>query len=654
MGRLLADLRRRSTVDHTDRALMLLIVVALAAATFLAIGRVGIEQSNRTVELIVDADDARQLATAVGVSFPTLLADLKMAGATAVAVREMTLEELVQVGRVIAFGHPQGTLLATTDGEVSSLIALGSALQSRLPKASLGVSTRTPALVLYDVSFDQIAKVPIELRPEDVAAARALSLRLVARPVNFAAASPEAIRAAVRQAAQAGARLIIFRDDEVVGYPLLLNVTAEALRRGDLLYGYVEIAAQKGDDQLSAKLASQMIRVHSITDADLQTITPDLAVARYLRAVRERNIRACYLRLLSRPQPDPLRANTDYLRRVAKAIEGAGFRIGPPGPFRSPEEWPPLHLRVLVLLALPAASVLLLRRLVPVGQRWAWLVLVAVTALGFALAYWRAHLVVPVSGLAAACIFPALGIIFALQWARQKATAGPHSNSLGLAFLALAGACAISFIGAMVIVGLFSRAGYLVGAGRFVGVKLSYLSPLLIVLLVVIGDLPGRVEPLSLWWTRLRLRVGEFLSRPVAVMEALAILIALGAVAFALMRSGNESAVAPSAIELKLRNALESLLIVRPRTKEFLIGYPALMLVIALALRGRRQWLPLLALLATMGQISLLNTFCHFHIPLLVSLLRTLHGFWIGALVGLVVVLVWQRLCVRRPRAEQT
>ena len=93
-----------------------------------------------------------------------------------------------------------------------------------------------------------------------------------------------------------------------------------------------------------------------------------------------------------------------------------------------------------------------------------------------------------------------------------------------------------------------------------------------------------------------------------------------------------------------MRSLLETILIARPRTKEFLIGHPALMLAVVLALRDRRTWLPLAALIGAIGQISLLNTFCHFHIPLYLSLLRSVHGVWIGAIIGVLVILLWRAL----------
>jgi hypothetical protein len=68
------------------------------------------------------------------------------------------------------------------------------------------------------------------------------------------------------------------------------------------------------------------------------------------------------------------------------------------------------------------------------------------------------------------------------------------------------------------------------------------------------------------------------------------------------------------------------------------------MLGVALALRGRRNWLPVVAVLAALGQASLLNTYCHFHTPLSVSVLRTFNGLWIGGMCGVVAILMWRWL----------
>ena len=332
------------------------------------------------------------------------------------------------------------------------------------------------------------------------------------------------------------------------------------------------------------------------------------------------------------------------------AIRAQGFRVGPPAPFSAPPGWPWRWLQAIVMLALPAALALLTRRFLPITAGWAWIVFAAALLGGLALGVLRSSLVVPLGGLAAACIFPALGPVLALQVARGPGRPFGAGQIVGRAVVGMVAVSLLTLVGGLVVVGLYSRVGYLAGVGQFRGVKVSYLVPLVLLLAAVVADLPGRVEPWSRWWTRARVRTAQFFSSPVTVVEALVIAAALGAVVVALMRSGNRPLVMPSGTELQVRDLLESLLVARPRTKEFLVGHPALMLAIALSLRGRRTWLPLLGLLAAVGQVSLLNSFCHLHTPLHVTALRSFHGLWAGALVGAAAVLAWWALCDRSRR----
>ncbi len=243
------------TVDRSDRFFAFLVIVGLAAAAFLAIGRVGIESRNRTVEIIVDGDDVRQLSMSAGLSSAETLNQLRTAGATALAVREVTVGELSTFGEVLALAMPGAVSLVSTDPTLLSSLAV--ALHGKLPKVEIGiVESQTPAIVLRGVTMDQLAKVPVMLRRDDLQAARAANLRVVARLMNFPGASPEAIAAAARTAKSAGAKLVVFREDQVLGWQDLLPEVASAFDRSGLLYGYVEIINQKGGDALASKLAA--------------------------------------------------------------------------------------------------------------------------------------------------------------------------------------------------------------------------------------------------------------------------------------------------------------------------------------------------------------------------------------------------------------
>lgn len=111
-------------------------------------------------------------------------------------------------------------------------------------------------------------------------------------------------------------------------------------------------------------------------------------------------------------------------------------------------------------------------------------------------------------------------------------------------------------------------------------------------------------------------------------------LVLLVMVAIMVARSGNDSGIGVSSIELKIRALLGKELYVRPRTKEFLVGYPAMILGIAYALRGRREWAAPLIVVGSVGLISVFNTFCHIHTPLEISLIRIFNGAVAGILVG--------------------
>jgi hypothetical protein len=59
--------------------------------------------------------------------------------------------------------------------------------------------------------------------------------------------------------------------------------------------------------------------------------------------------------------------------------------------------------------------------------------------------------------------------------------------------------------------------------------------------------------------------------------------------------------------------------------------------------RGRRRLAIPCFLVGVLGQVSLLNTFCHIHTPLVISLWRDILGLVIGIALGAGVFLVVER-----------
>lgn len=108
-------------------------------------------------------------------------------------------------------------------------------------------------------------------------------------------------------------------------------------------------------------------------------------------------------------------------------------------------------------------------------------------------------------------------------------------------------------------------------------------------------------------------------------------------IAMYIMRSGNFPILPVSSVERFFRDILETILGTRPRFKEFLIGHPFMIAGLIrwcrTASKGR-----LFIMFGILGQISILNTFAHYHTPLDVCVLRTIHGMWIGFLLSWVFI----------------
>ena len=180
-------------------------------------------------------------------------------------------------------------------------------------------------------------------------------------------------------------------------------------------------------------------------------------------------------------------------------------------------------------------------------------------------------------------------------------------------------------LGGLVIAGCFSTPLYMYRMSTFSGVKLSLLMPPALILLI---DLRKREHPEGL---------AQILTRPPLWGElALAGVIVLGALVMVL-RSGNYGFV--STAEILFRDWIEKILGARPRTKEFLIGYPALVCWYYLKRAGLwARWREVLRLAVTLAFTSAVNSFCHFHTPLSLTLLRGFNGWWTGLVFGCVIL----------------
>jgi len=659
--------------SRAEKALLGFIVIGLVGAFWTGWLRHNVEASNRKVEIILDGHDLVALSDAAGLPLTEVAGRLKRAGATCLAANEISLADLKARGDAAAASWGKNRLLF---GFVSSSLAakVKEALRQRLPGLQITSPLiqespfyqRMPAFLLVEGELTGVNETGLFLDPDQVEAARSGALRLAARIPNTVFSQPKAISYSLSSARKAGVELLIFEKEEVLGYDGLIPEVAGEMKREGLTYGWLELAEQYGEEEMRRQMWDQMLRVHGISEKEMQKMTRAQTLPRLVRAARERAIRGCYLRLFLRPQADLLAYNADYTAELVRGLRGAGLSVGQARPY--PSFRGPTWARFLILLGIAAGMTLLAGRLLPLRgyERLlffllSFIFLRAVQIGSYYLLGRNTALAGQAASLLAGLTFPTLGLLLAWQKMNgngsvQRPTLNADRSTLNVKLLLGAIGLTIevglfSLIGGLFIAGMLAQTRFLVGAEQFRGVKLLLVGPVFLLALALVCGLERPFSVRGEWRKQVSESLRAFVSQPVLVGEAILLLMALGAVGILLVRSGNAPSSLAPGMEQKVRELLESVLWARPRTKEFLLGHPALFLAALIWVIGgplsaglgsaRQKGIGALLLVAAIGQTSMVDTFCHLHTPLVFSIVRSLNGLWLGLVVGLVLLASW-------------
>ncbi len=623
-----------------QRTLWVLWVIGVVSAIFAAWLRWQVERQYRTVALVVDGNEVRTLQALTGRTMTEVLSELKKFGATGVAVSAKLLADWVQEGKVQVKGE---TLIASnpeTLFRIRSSIGRQFGVQLPEPKQeSIGWSLTLPSPNLL------IAPIFVGLDRELAEVANKIGLAVVARLPNPAGLTENGLQFWLDEVRSVNAFVIMFEGEEVFGYRTMLPTVAEAFKQTDCQVGILELVSQKGDKALAAMLPEKVVRVHSISARELVNFSQPELVDRFVRAVRERNIRLCYIRIPFHLKGDPLTVAQEYLSTLNQELEQKGFANGVPSPMPSPAL--PIWLWCLICLGAVTTGIAFICLFAPLSALQQWGLAIIGVLIGLALRLlqpiWAAKLV----ALGVAVVAPVLAIWFGMNQTLRSGSRWKRAT-MGIATcLAMTIACGLIEAAAM-----FDHRFWL-KISEFSGVKVSQLLPFLITIAIVFTQWMDTAE-LEI---RERYRIAQsnfqsLLETPVKWGQAIGLLVLLAAVAYWLVRTGNEPGLGVPMWELKLRAAIEDILGVRPRFKEFLIGHPMLVLSFFF-LTGTHleakigQWLTVPAVI---GLASMMNTFSHAHTPIAQSLLRTFHGIWLGVLIGVLLVLILKWFSAARDR----
>lgn len=654
-------------VTPRTRYAAFILLVALCASLAVAFFRWRVEAQSRRVELSMDYSDFLTLARSYAYDPDAFLIALRRAGLTSLAIREQLGSDLQNDGdayvatgaallaqaRLSPLSDPLLARLVRTGGiDRDAVYLIGSRLSTRdrllrmlrlhlEPTSVRLLRAAPPWLIEARTEIDYFNQLSLGIPQRALETARRLGLIVDPRFQNDERYDPARIAAlfATLDGIPRVSTVIFFGlSNEVLGYPDALAATAQEIAAHRYSFGTIEVydpsQLQKGNETLGRMLAGRIVRVQAIPALQLDKLRVGDVVSRYVLGVRERNVRVVYLRPYPHREGDlSIEAtNVALVSRLADALRADGFTLGRATPI-------PLYRgndRVLVglaALAVPSLFVLLLewfgwyrRSLAVTG----YLATIALYGAGLLLhhdVFARALIALVGALLFAVAAFAVYAPAFTVEPNRRFG--GAFSTSLRWTLVATG----IALLGALTVVGVLSTPLTMEEIERFRGVKLILALPPLAALASYLFT--GR------YGVRVRLR--DLLREPVRVYQTLLAIVLLGAAALMLMRSGNQSEIAPSHLELLLRHDLTKFLSVRPRFKEFLIGFPCMMLVPALASRHRPFVGWLLALGIGVGIGDVIDTFSHLHTPLAISVVRVSNGLILGVIVAAIAIALYRR-----------
>lgn len=239
----------------------------------------------------------------------------------------------------------------------------------------------------------------------------------------------------------------------------------------------------------------------------------------------------------------------------------------------------------------------------------------------------------------APCFCVAVTAVY-IHWAKNKLGMG------GLLLSTTAVVCALFSLCGGILTALLSGPDYFLNNLMFRGVKLALLAPIGFTFLLF-GAWAYDKDTVLYWWNFLKQKRTKAEYKAL-VQQAWKLVrwyhIVMGAAALTvvvvyLIRSGNVSEI--SFAEVWFRNTLTELFVARPRTKEFVLGWPCLALYVYYVKTDRSKLLQFVfAMGASILFASNINTFCHVFTMAQTMFLRIFTGLAVGSIVSAIALLL--------------
>ncbi|QHW32573.1 hypothetical protein GZH47_18310 [Paenibacillus rhizovicinus] len=678
----------RQNWQHWNRkgvaVLVILIIIGIIAALPVGATRWKMERTSKQVDIIFDYRDLMQVAaykTHPQQFIQDELVKMKSAGIGSMAVYETSLQTLKWIGRVSLYGSDTLSDLTGTPydkDENYTYVLFNSKADEESLRPMIEATFESWGIAVSPWSFKDSSglklETPVEdamlkVMPPDPSTLQMLhdaGFRIIPRLSDRIPYNAAEVDKMLDSYQALGVNRILFDGNSVKGYAdnaeqRSLTLFADSLNKHRIGITTIENSTpQKGLSTLAYLTDYNVARLYSLPARDAAAKSPIDLADRFQLAVKDRSIRMFYIHAAASSSTAKSMI-TDPMENIYNSLQGPdgfltkmdklGFTPGPAEKFDySIPSWQK-PLKALVALGAIAFIALLIQAFLPGAAVPAFIIGLIGSAGLYVLSKSTFE-----QGLAlgAAISAPTLAVIWAIRRVRthtvgnRRPVGGTDDIAPGrvnggmrwvfpgisagrrflMAIAIFATTSLISLCGLPFVVGLLNNMTYKLVLEQFRGVSLLHLAPIalsgLYLVLYTGESVIGNVRRV------LKMQITVLWVAVAAVLGIMAM--------YYLSRTGNAGSA--SSLELTFRNFLENTFGVRPRTKEFLLSHPLFFAGIFVALRYRAAWV--LFIVGSIGQLSMVDTFAHIHTPLQISLIRDLLGLALGALIGLVLMGVWQ------------
>ncbi len=631
--------------------------------------RTGIEANNQRLITVADYREMSRSAATANVSMDSVLERLQNNGVRHIGLKETSLRELAFQGDVYlwSFGEfrtfheanqpqlwnkvlrsmgshqvsPANLVAVTSQEQVAQF--LSTQLESRYQAGQIIhlIEGENHYFIINSAAavLDKRKEIQPQLDmilgfdPREIEQIKAYGLEIVLRPENSKGTSLEYLQEYEAIVRDYDIKYLVF-SNEVSGQPAHLDNISDLVNRYGLMIGVVETPEQLGYvntpglDEVLEKTGYPINRLYtSVNDDFVKSI--DDRYYRWVRAVVDRGIRILYVSPFKDLKLDAgqnLDNTIDTIGRFHETMQAKGFILNeelPIHPNQTPSPW---H-RFMVSLSLVFAGSLYLYYLFKWKPLYLYLLLLLGGAFSLFVNLFTGLDLSKLYALGAAILYPTLSSLLLLLYLRDR-----RHHPLWLKTLyGLLLVVGINLLGGYTVIASLADIRYIMNIKIFSGVKLSFFLPLLLFMLNYFSCFKGEDKLSMAVWKTLQLKPSYL------VLFLFAVAAAAGY--YYLGRSGN-NIVSVSSLELRVREILEMIFPARPRFKEIMIGYPALISGVYLYHKYRQDFILFIwGLAVTVGSISMVNSFCHVFTTASISLQRSLAGILVGAVIGLGVVL---------------